>query len=122
MLHLSWMKWGNILVDTYRDPYVASKILNGAVLYKDICYEMGAAYALFIGRYRQNIRYRYLYLCRLRNRFDIIDGSFDIQDIPYFSQPSALCGNSFNFLTVFAIREYHYNDVCNLSFLIALPR
>ncbi|MBF0457862.1 MAG: hypothetical protein HQK99_08210 [Nitrospirae bacterium] len=42
LLHMSWMRWGDILIDTFTwNFYVPLKILNGAVLYKDIYDNVG---------------------------------------------------------------------------------
>ncbi|KWT75631.1 hypothetical protein [Candidatus Magnetominusculus xianensis] len=47
LLNLSWLKWGDILIDTFDTLfYVPIQILNGAVLYKDIYAHYG-----FFGSY-----------------------------------------------------------------------
>jgi len=41
LLYFTWFKWGDLLIDTFRDPLVVLKIINGKVLYRDIFYEYG---------------------------------------------------------------------------------
>jgi hypothetical protein len=41
LLSVTWLKWGNLFVDSFRDPLVASKILDGKILYRDFFYEYG---------------------------------------------------------------------------------
>jgi hypothetical protein len=41
MLNLSWLKWGDLIVDTGREMYVPLRLARGAVLYKDIFYLYG---------------------------------------------------------------------------------
>ncbi len=40
-LALSWLKWGNPVVDTFRDQWVAYNLTVGKTLYKDIFYHYG---------------------------------------------------------------------------------
>jgi len=41
MFYLSWMRWGNLFVDTFYDQWVYHKIISGKVIYKDIYYCYG---------------------------------------------------------------------------------
>lgn len=41
LLSRTWMKWGDLIVDTFRDFWVPMKILEGNVLYRDVFYEYG---------------------------------------------------------------------------------
>ncbi|MBU1862096.1 MAG: hypothetical protein KKH94_00315 [Candidatus Omnitrophica bacterium] len=41
LLFISWGKWGSLIIDTFRDPLAAEKILQGKVLYKDFFYSYG---------------------------------------------------------------------------------
>ncbi len=40
-LVLSWLKWGSLIVDTFRDQWVAYNLTIGRTLYKDIFYHYG---------------------------------------------------------------------------------
>ena len=40
-LRLSWMKWGDLVIDTGREMYVPAELLAGRVLYRDIAYYFG---------------------------------------------------------------------------------
>lgn len=37
----SWLRWGDLLIDTFRDPWVAYKLTQGKVLYRDFFYAYG---------------------------------------------------------------------------------
>jgi hypothetical protein len=41
MLYLSWMRWGTLYVDTFRDQWFYHKIFSGKVVYRDFCYRYG---------------------------------------------------------------------------------
>ena len=41
LLNISWLRWGNLIIDTFSDPWVAYKISQGKVLYRDIYYLFG---------------------------------------------------------------------------------
>ncbi|EKD25925.1 MAG: hypothetical protein ACD_79C01437G0002 [uncultured bacterium] len=41
LLSQTWCKWGNWIVDSFRDPWIAVKLLQGDILYKDINYSFG---------------------------------------------------------------------------------
>jgi len=41
LLGVSWMRWGHLIVDTWREAWVPYKILQGKILYKDIVYPYG---------------------------------------------------------------------------------
>jgi hypothetical protein len=41
LLSTTWMRWGSLMVDTFRDFRVVQMILDGRVLYRDIFYEYG---------------------------------------------------------------------------------
>ena len=41
LLYVSWMKWGNIVIDTPREMWMPLQVLKGRVLYKDLAYEYG---------------------------------------------------------------------------------
>ncbi|MFH1854165.1 MAG: glycosyltransferase family 39 protein [Candidatus Omnitrophota bacterium] len=41
LLKFSWLKWGNLVIDTGRELYVPLRILKGSVLYRDIWYDYG---------------------------------------------------------------------------------
>jgi len=41
LLKTTWLKWGNIIIDTSREYWVPLQLLNGKVLYKDIFYNYG---------------------------------------------------------------------------------
>jgi len=41
LLSLSWMKWGNLIIDSFRDINLPVDILRGKILYKDIVYPYG---------------------------------------------------------------------------------
>jgi len=40
-LHVSWLKWGDLIVDSGREMYVPLRLAEGAVLYRDIFYLYG---------------------------------------------------------------------------------
>ncbi|MBN2382369.1 hypothetical protein JXQ70_05745 [bacterium] len=40
-LKISWLRWGDLIIDTFRDQWVYLKLSQGAVLYKDIFYVYG---------------------------------------------------------------------------------
>lgn len=40
-LHLSWMKWGDLIIDSGKEWYVPSQILQGKVLYRDLAWLYG---------------------------------------------------------------------------------
>lgn len=40
-LKISWFKWGDLIIDTFRDPWIAYKITQGNFLYRDISYNFG---------------------------------------------------------------------------------
>jgi len=48
LLFVSWLRWGNLIVDTFNDPWIAYKISEGGVLYKDIHYMFGPLPPYFI--------------------------------------------------------------------------
>jgi hypothetical protein len=41
MFHATLFRWGDLIIDTLREFYIPSAILNGKVLYRDIYYEYG---------------------------------------------------------------------------------
>lgn len=41
LLFLTWFRWGNLLVDTFRDQWIFYKLSQGEVLYRDLYYEYG---------------------------------------------------------------------------------
>lgn len=41
LLSTSWLKWGSLLIDTFRDMRIARDILSGRMLYTDTFYEYG---------------------------------------------------------------------------------
>lgn len=41
LIFLGWGKWGNLIIDNYRDPWLALEILKGKVLYRDLDYLYG---------------------------------------------------------------------------------
>lgn len=41
MTHLSWFKWGDLIIDTGRELYVPEALTRGRVLYRDIFYVYG---------------------------------------------------------------------------------
>jgi hypothetical protein len=41
LLSVTWLRWGNPLVDTFRDFWVPLQILKGKILYKEVFYEYG---------------------------------------------------------------------------------
>jgi len=55
LLHVTWFRWGHLIVDTFRDQWVFYQISKGKVLYRDIFYFygflppylMGCIYRLF---------------------------------------------------------------------------
>jgi hypothetical protein len=52
-LFMTWLKWGDLVVDTFRDLWVPMQLIDGRVLYKDIFYEYG-----FFPPYSLSIIYR----------------------------------------------------------------
>ena len=48
LLSSSWLKWGNLVIDNLRDPWVAYKIIEGKALYRDIFYMFGFLPVYFI--------------------------------------------------------------------------
>ncbi|MGA2507142.1 MAG: glycosyltransferase family 39 protein, partial [Chitinispirillaceae bacterium] len=40
-LNASWFKWGNLIIDSYRDAWLAENLLKGKLLYKDLFCEYG---------------------------------------------------------------------------------
>jgi len=113
MLSVSWLKWGNILIDTYRDPYVAGKILNGAVLYKDIGYEMGplTPYLLaFIAKIFGIGIYTFVG-CGIVLTILMVVLIYRISRL--FLSRLACVEIILIFLMLFAIREHNYNDIGN---------
>ena len=113
MLSVSWLKWGNILIDTYRDPYVAGKILNGAVLYKDIGYEMGplTPYLLaFIAKIFGIGIYTFVG-CGIVLTILMVVLIYRISRL--FLSRLACVEIILIFLMLFAIREHSHGDMCN---------
>ncbi|MDD4956340.1 MAG: hypothetical protein PHH49_02130 [Candidatus Omnitrophica bacterium] len=41
MLRLTWFRWGDFIIDTFRDQWVFLKLSQGAVLYRDVLYFYG---------------------------------------------------------------------------------
>ena len=41
VLSVTWLRWGNPLVDTFRDFWIPLQILKGKILYKEVFYEYG---------------------------------------------------------------------------------
>lgn len=41
LIFVGWGKWGNLIIDNYRDPWLALEILKGKVLYRDLDYLYG---------------------------------------------------------------------------------
>jgi hypothetical protein len=52
-LDTTWLKWGDLIIDTFRDLWVPMQLIDGRVLYRDIFYEYG-----FIPPYILAIIYR----------------------------------------------------------------
>jgi hypothetical protein len=48
LFNATLFRWGDLLIDTFRDFYLPSAILNGKVLYRDIYYEYGFFAPYFI--------------------------------------------------------------------------
>lgn len=48
LLSVTWFKWGDLRVDTFRDSLAALKILNGEVVYRDFFYPYGFAPLYFL--------------------------------------------------------------------------
>ena len=41
LLNRTWMKWGDLIVDTFREFWIPTRLLEGSVLYRDVFYEYG---------------------------------------------------------------------------------
>jgi hypothetical protein len=41
LMSVTWLRWGSLLIDTFRDIRVCSDVLAGRVLYRDLFYEYG---------------------------------------------------------------------------------
>lgn len=41
LVFTTWLKWGDLIVDTFRDPLLVLKILDGEVVYRDFFFEYG---------------------------------------------------------------------------------
>ena len=41
LFKISWLKWGNLFTDTFRDPWMVEEIFHGKVVYRDLYYEYG---------------------------------------------------------------------------------
>ncbi len=41
LLNRTWMKWGDLIVDTFREFWIPMKLLDGHILYRDVFYEYG---------------------------------------------------------------------------------
>jgi hypothetical protein len=41
LLYISWNKWGSLIIDTFEDCWVAYKIFQGKVFYKDVLFPYG---------------------------------------------------------------------------------
>lgn len=41
LLSVSWLRWGDLFIDTFRDQWAAYKLTQGKILYQDIVYEYG---------------------------------------------------------------------------------
>lgn len=55
LLHITWFRWGNLIVDTFRDQWIFYQLSRGKVLYKDILYVYG-----FLPSYLMGFLYRLL--------------------------------------------------------------
>jgi hypothetical protein len=41
LLNRTWLKWGDLIVDTFREFWIPMRLLEGSVLYRDVFYEYG---------------------------------------------------------------------------------
>lgn len=41
LLFMTWLKWGDLIIDTFRELWLPLQLLDGKILYKDLTYEAG---------------------------------------------------------------------------------
>lgn len=116
LLSRTWMKWGDLLVDSFREFWVPMKILEGHVLYRDIFYEYG-----FFPPYFQALLFKLfgLHLHTLAGLGIVITlivavALYLISRLFLNIQASAL--TVIVFFLVFAFNHYFYNNNFNFIF------
>lgn len=113
LLSLSWNRWGNLIVDTFRDQWVFCKLSQGKVLYKDIFYLYG-----FLPPYLVSGIYR---LFGINMVYSVWIGIFvTIATAALIYRISRIFLNrhfsvlaALNFLFIFAFGNYCYNGIFN---------
>ncbi|MCP4653306.1 MAG: glycosyltransferase family 39 protein [Candidatus Omnitrophica bacterium] len=113
LFSVSFSRWGNILVDTFRDPLIATKILNGSVLYRDILYEYGILppylLAAFVGLLGNHLAVFVFYGIILTLAFSV--ALYRISRLFLDRVVSTVL--VVNFLFVFAFGQYCYHGIFN---------
>ena len=120
-LFITWNKWGALIIDTFRDPWIAYKISQGQVLYRDIFYSYG-----FLPPYLISLLYKIFGVniqCLIWTGIIITAISYVlIYRISRFFLNrafSTLC--ALTFLSVFAFGFYRYNNIFNFILPYSLP-
>ncbi len=121
LLYITWNKWGCLVIDSFRDPWVSYKVMQGKVLYRDVFYSFG-----FFPPYLISLLYKIFGV----NLKALIYTGIIITAASYilvykisrlflnraFSFLSAL-----TFLSVFAFGFYRYNNIFNFILPYSLP-
>jgi hypothetical protein len=113
LLCVSWYRWGDLIVDTFRDFWVSSQLLEGKVLYKDIFYEYGFLPPYFLALIFKlfGVHINPLVLCGIGVTILV---SILLYKISRFFLDEMVSGLVvLTFLFVFAFNHYFYNGIFN---------
>ncbi len=113
LLSVTWLKCGDLIIDTSRELWVPYKILKGTVLYKDIFYLFGFFVPYFISFLYKFFSVNLYVLIGLGIATTILM-SIVIYKICRFFMDEITSGLAvLNFLFVFAFGFYTYNNIFN---------
>jgi len=117
LLSVTWLKWGDLIIDTFRDVSVGTKILHGKVLYKDFFYEYGLFTPYFLAALFKifGIKLAVLIACGIALALSACVLLYRIARFFMERFLALLCVITFLFVCAFA--NYHYRTI----FTFVLP-
>ncbi|MFH0935240.1 MAG: hypothetical protein V1828_00035 [Candidatus Omnitrophota bacterium] len=116
LLRLSWLKYGDLIVDVGREMYVPLQILSGKLLYRDLCYAYGP-FSPYFNALLYKLFSPSLYTLFINGILTASVASLLIYKISrFFLKPFFSTLSASTFLIVFAFGQYVY--LGNYNFIL----
>jgi len=113
LLSVSWMKWGSLMIDTFRDIRVCQMILKGKVIYRDFFYEYGIFPPYFVSLLCAVFGTHLYTIIGLGISLALINALLIFRISQYFLSVLESTFVSVVFLCVFAFGSYTYDGIFN---------